>query len=100
MTSPHTDWSPRWDSTFKDEWLGWLIDHRDEWTHPTDLFLASDELQRDHLRQCAYEAVEAARRLGFDIEGDRSKGYRFVGYSLPRYIRLRGQQLTTAAEEG
>ncbi len=99
MSAPATDWSPRWDTTFEDEWLGYLIDHRDEWTHPTELFLATDERQRDDLRQKAYEAVVIARNLGFGIAGDRTRGYCFRGYTLAKYVHL-PWQLTLVTDEG
>ena len=84
MTPPA--WNPRWDRSFRSTWLNHLVTHRGEWFHPTDLWSTDDEWQRSLLRVAAYEAVVAARRLGYVIDGDRRHGYYYRYSELPRYV--------------
>jgi hypothetical protein len=82
------DWNPRHDPDFADEWIDFLRAHRGESWHPTDVWETHDPWQRLVLLQVAYEEVEAARRLGDVIEGDRRVGYCYMRRSKPRWLRL------------
>ena len=88
MSMPAT-WNPRIDPCFRDVWLAHLVGHRDEWVHPADVFDCGDDWQRTVLRQVAYETVVAARRLGHEIDGDRSLGYCYRGAHLVAYLHIR-----------
>ena len=86
------EWSARLDAGFKAAWLNWLIRHPDEWFHPTDVWREGDELQRIDIRQVAWEAVERARECGVVIDGDRTEGYCFRFYEIPRYARFKASK--------
>jgi len=36
------------------------------------------------------DAVIIGRRLGFVIEGDLNRGYRYLRWQRPRYVRIKG----------
>jgi len=71
----------RHDADFVDVVVGHLIRHQGEWCKLGQVFSCDVWEARD--------AVMVARRLGLVVLGDRTKGYRLVGFSRPRYVHLR-----------
>jgi len=76
-----TEYSARHDADFVDVVVGHLIRHQGEWCRLGHIFSCTVWEARD--------AVMIARRLGLVVLGDRTKGYRLVGFSRPRYVHLR-----------
>lgn len=78
--------NPRWDPGFIDRCLVDLFSNWGEWRQLGRLYAA-------HVpsfdRCCVVrDAVDWGRKLGFEIEGDRRRGYRVVGFKHPEYVYL------------
>ena len=83
-TQPEPCENPRWDPTFVDRCLDDLTDHRGEWRRLGQLYAAKCP---SFERCCAVrDAVDWGKKLGMVIEGDRSRGYRFVGHRHPERL--------------
>jgi len=79
---------PRHNPCFVELVLNDLLEHRDEWRRLGRLY-APDCLAHD--RSCVVrDAVFIGRRLGFVIEGDLNRGYRYLRWQRPRYVRIKG----------
>jgi hypothetical protein len=77
---------PRHDPDFVDRLLCDLLEHFGEW-RPLGRIYAGHVLSHER-SQVVRDAVEKARRLGFDIEGDHKRGYRVRGFQLPERVYL------------
>lgn len=82
------DLNPLWDPSYIDIVLNDLIDHKYHWRDPNGLFTA--------IVECACErswivdrAIQAGRRIGLVIEGDRGRGYRYLGFQRIHNVHLR-----------
>lgn len=90
VTGPAAPYNPFCDEAFVDDVIADLLDHRDEWRHPGRLVLErrGGECDPTDLAVATYKAAEAARRVGFQIEGDTVLGYRLTGWKRVRFVRL------------
>jgi len=77
---------PRHDPHFVDRCLSDLFAHWGSWRPLGRLYAAS---MPSFERCCVVrEAVDWGRRLGFEIEGDRRRGYRVIGFRHPERVYL------------
>jgi len=79
--------NPRHDAAFVDRCINDLLDHPRQWRQLGRLY-AGDMCLSYERCLVTRDAVAVARRLGFVIEGDKLKGYRFVRWERPRYVHL------------
>ena len=75
---------PRCDRAFIDRCIWDLVTHAGEWRQLGRLYAA----HVPSFDRCCMvrEAVDWGRRVGFEIEGDRRRGYRVTGYRHPERI--------------
>ena len=85
-----TAYNPFHDESFCDAVVNDILEHRGEWRHPGRAILEArgGECDATDLAIAVYKAVEAARRVGFVIDGDTVHGYRFVEWHRVRFVRL------------
>ena len=83
------DWNPQCDKDFAAQFLTMLTDHGGSWLKATDVWQSHDPYQRTLIRQKAEEAVSHGRRIGMVIEGDRQRGYCYVGMKVVRYLHMK-----------
>ena len=90
VKEPAAHYNPFCDEAFVDEVIADLLDHRGEWRHPGRLILdrRRGECDSTDLAIATYKAAEAARRVGFQIDGDTVLGYRLTGWKRVRFVRL------------
>lgn len=90
VTGRVAPYNPFCDESFVDDVIADLLDHRGEWRHPGRLVLElrGGDCDPTDLAIATYKAVEAARRVGFQIEGDKVLGYRLTGWRRVRFVRV------------
>jgi hypothetical protein len=83
-------YNPFHDDAFCDAVVNDILEHRGEWRHPGRAILESrgGECDATDLAIAVYKSVEAARRVGFVIDGDTVRGYKFVEWRRVRFVRL------------
>lgn len=84
--APTVPLHPRHDPSFVRRCLEDLMQHYGEWRRLGALYAAGVE---SFDRCCIVrEAVDRGRLVGFQIEGDRRRGYRLTGYVPPERIYM------------
>ena len=78
--------NPRWDVTFIDRCLVDLFTHWGQYRPLGRLYAA--HVTRWERCVVVREAVDWGRRLGFEIEGDKRRGYRVVAFQHPERVYL------------
>lgn len=90
MTATITAYDPATDPHFYADVVNDLRDHRGEWRHSGRIVADSrgGDVDCAYLAMYTRRVVEAMKHLGDVVEGDPALGYRYMGTTRARYVRV------------